>query len=174
MNAHRRCVVRQFKHSTSKHYNGGHVAVAVIVGRTKILLIKETTKPTPHFWKFISETLEPDEPVLNALWGGLKEEAGLDLKVRHGPSGDVVEFVDERARVVELCEPHLVYSRGGTHTRHFFGVETTDEVVMSLSSQKLVGGYNEEIETQAFNIAELDSLPLFHPHHRELLRSIKK
>ena len=147
------------------------MVVAAIIGETKILLIKERTKPTPHYWKLVSETVEPGEPILNALWGGLREEAGLILNVRR-INGQVVEIIDERLKVAKQLIPSHMVAGHFPHQRHFWGLLTTDEVVMSLSGQQLTGDINEEIETMAFDLAELEGVVDLLPKHRELISRI--
>ena len=157
----------------SKHVEGGAVVVVAIVGKTKILLIKETTKPLPHFWKLVSETVEPGEPILNTLWSGVQEEAGLELGVRR-EDGEVVDFVDDRADVVEACPPHWVPHKYRPHTRYFYGIITSDAIIQSLSGQHLIGDENEKIETQAFDLAELEGMVDFIPKQRELIEKLRQ
>jgi ADP-ribose pyrophosphatase YjhB (NUDIX family) len=148
--------------------------VAAIVGPTQILLIKETTKPTPHFFKLVSETCEPDEPVLNALWGGLREEAGLELSVERDGDGKVTRVVDERVSVQELLSPHTVEGHH-SHTRYFYGVVAkSDALIHSLSGKHLTGDKNEEIDTQAFSLRELEAMVDLLPKHRELILQLRE
>ncbi len=159
--------------TTSKHVPGGAAVVIAIMGEKKILLIKETTKPRPHFWKFVGETVEPGEPILNALWGGVREEAGLELEARR-VGGKVVEIIDPRIKVTrQLLPPHWVQSHT-PHKRHFWGLMTTDEVVLALSGKHHTGDVNEEIDTLAFDLSELDKMPDFHPQHRKLIGELQR
>jgi ADP-ribose pyrophosphatase YjhB (NUDIX family) len=148
--------------------------VVAIIGETKILLIKETTKPLPHYWKLVSETLLQDEPILNALNRGVGEEAGLkDLEVRE-LNGQVVEFTDPRLKAVrQLIRSHLV-SKPQQHRRHFWGLMTSDEVIMSLSGKHLTGDVDEEIDTMAFDLSDLEGMMDLLPKHRELIKQIPR
>lgn len=156
----------------SKHVPNGKVVMAAILGETKVLLIKEVTKPTPHFFKFPAETVEPGESILSALKRGVEEEAGVkDLQVRYS-GGDIVEVIDSRFKVVrQLMAPHWVHSHY-YHKRYFWGLLTTDVFVKSLAGQHLFGDKNEEIYTAVFDLAELDKMMDFHPQHRELIKQL--
>ena len=161
----------QTANGQSKHIVGGAVVVVAILGETKILLIQETTKPKPHYWKLIAETLEPGEPILNALWGGVREEAGLELSVRR-LNGQVVEIADGRLKAAkQLLRSQWVQSHF-PHHRHFWGLLTTDEVVQTLSGKHLQGDKNEEIDTMAFDLADLEKMVDFHPVHRKLIEQL--
>lgn len=161
-------------HQPTKHVAGGAVVVAAILGETKILLIKERTKPLPHYWKLVSETVEPGEPILDALQRGVGEEAGLKLEVRRGTDGKVIEITDQRLNAVkQLAASHMIAGKF-PHRRHFWGLLTSDHVVMSLSGQQLTGDVNEEIETQAFDLAELETMVDLLPKHRELIQQLKQ
>jgi ADP-ribose pyrophosphatase YjhB (NUDIX family) len=156
----------------TQHVRGGAVIVAAIIGETKILLIKETTKPTPHYFKLVSETLLEGEPILNALCRGVAEEAGLkDLKVRE-VNGQVVEIIDPRLTAVKQLIPSHMLVKPSPHRRHFWGLMTTDEVIMSLSGKHLTGDVNEEIDTMAFDLSELEKMVDLLPKHRELINQI--
>jgi ADP-ribose pyrophosphatase YjhB (NUDIX family) len=164
------------KHARSiagtKHRPGGAAIIVAILGETKILLIRETTKPLPHCWKLVSETLGKDEPILDGLCRGVDEEAGLRLEVRL-TNGKVFSVTDPRIIVVaELVPSHMVPSEV-PHRLHFWGLLTTDEVVMSLSGRHLEGDTNEKIDTMAFNLSELEAMDDLLPPHRELIRSIQ-
>jgi hypothetical protein len=144
--------------------------VVAIVGETKILLIKETTKPLPHYWKLVSETMEPNEVIARAICRAVEEEAGLKLDIPPSSGGTTINLATD-ARVKGLTQfvpPHMVSGRF-PHRRHFWGILTTDKVVMSLSGKHLTGDSNEEIDTMAFNIYELDGMVDFLPQHRELI-----
>jgi len=159
-----------------KEQSPGAVVVAAIIGETSILLIKEVTKPTPHYWKLVSETVENGEPILDALQRGVAEEAVLKLEVRLA-NGQVVEIIDKRINVARQLVPSHMLWKPTTHRRHFWGLMTTDEVVQSLSGQKLTGDKNEEIETKAFPLAELGKMAEFReflPHHDKLINMIGK
>ena len=152
---------------------GGAAIVVAILGETKILLIKETSQLLPHYWKLVSETLNTDESVLDGLCRGVDEEAELKLETLR-VKGSVVKITDPRIRVVKkLVRSHMVATRI-PHRLHFWGLLTTDQVVMSLSGKHLANAENEIIDTMAFNISELDGMRDFHPHHRELILSIPK
>ena len=151
---------------------GGAVIVAAIIGEKKILLIKETTKPLSHFWKLVSETLLDGESILNALRRGVGEEAGLnDLKVRE-IGGQVIEIIDPRLKAVkQLIASHML-TKPTAHRRHFWGLVTSDDVINSLSGKHLTGDVNEEIETQAFDLSDLEGMVDLLPRHRELIKQI--
>ncbi len=157
----------------SRHAESGAVVVAAIIGRSKILLIKEVTKPIPHYWKLVSETVEPSEPILNALWRGLGEEAGFVLDVERDGDGIITDFIDDRISLHKLLEPHEVQG-WLPHTRHFYAAITSDELILSLSGKTLHGDKNEIIETHAFGISELEGMADFLPAHRALIQSIRK
>lgn len=155
-----------------QHVRGGAVIVATIIGETKILLIKETTKPTPHYFKLVSETLLEGESILNALCRGVAEEAGLkDLKVRE-VNGQVVEIIDPRLKAARQLIPSHMLMKPSPHRRHFWGLVTSDEVIMSLSGKHLTGDVDEEIDTMAFDLSELDKMVDLLPKHRELINQI--
>lgn len=159
----------------SKHIKGGAVVVVALLGETEILLIRETTKPRPHLWKLVSETAEPGEPILNTLWGGVREEAGFNMKARLNERGEVVGIIDPSVVAVkELAPPEWVSGRGvrAPHWRHFWGVLTTDHVIKRLSGKHLSGDENEEIDTQAFPLASLQTLPDLLHQHAEMIRNI--
>ncbi len=164
----------------SKHYPGGSVVVVALMGETQILLIKETTKPAPHYWKLIGETVEPGESLLNALIGAVREEAGWNDK--NGipnigatyEGGKVTAVTDPRIkRIVQFGEKERVEARCW-HWRHFFGVLTTDDMVKKLAGAHLSVDADEEIETQMFPLAMLETLPGLMRKHEELIRSIPK
>lgn len=151
---------------------GGAVIVAAIIGESKILLIKETTKPTPHFWKLVSETLLPDESILDGLCRGVAEEAGLVGLEGRKINDQMVKLTDPRLKVAKQLIPSHMVQRPTPHRRHFWGLLTTDKVVMSLSGQRLTGDTNEKIETLAFDLAELEDMVDLLPRHRQLIEQI--
>lgn len=155
----------------TKHTEGGTVVIAAILGETKILLIKEITKPIPHFWKLVSETVEPRESILAALCRGVEEEAGLKLETRQA-NGTVVEIIDPRIRSAKQLAPSHMVQGKYPHRRHFWGLLTTDDVVMSLSGKHLTGDVNEEIDTMAFDLFELEVMVDLLPQHREIISRI--
>ena len=170
---HWRCVVDQNSRPHSKHILGGAVVVVAVIGETEILLIRETTKPKPHYWKLISETAEPDEPILNTLWGGVREEAGFEMKAERDEKGKVVKIVDPHVKAIkELAPPEWVSSGRAPHWRHFWGILTTDHVVTRLSGKHHSGDENEEIDTHAFPLAGLHTLPDLLRQHVEMIRNI--
>ncbi|MSR70641.1 NUDIX hydrolase [Candidatus Kaiserbacteria bacterium] len=160
---------------TSKHFEGGSVVVVAVVGQTEILLIRETTKPLPIYWKLVSETVEPGESLLNAVIGGIREEAGFkDIAVEYGPDGKVKKVIDPRIkRVVEFGGREWIKSRY-PHWRHFFGILTTDEVIKGLSGKYHKIDESEEINTQVFSLNSLHTLPDLLRQHAELIRSIPR
>ncbi len=162
------------RHIPNDQTQMGAVVVAAILGETKILLIKETTKPTPHYWKLISETMEPGEPILDALQRGVSEEAGLELEVRRSSDNTVAEIIDGRVKVAQQLIRSHVLEKPRPHRRHFWGILTSDEVVMSLSGKHLTGDVNEEIDTMAFDKADLEKMVDLLPRHRELIMQLKQ
>ncbi|MBI2030278.1 hypothetical protein HYT05_01505, partial [Candidatus Kaiserbacteria bacterium] len=61
--------------------------VVATIGETLVLFILETTKPKPHYWKFVSERFNSDESVLSALCRALSEEAGFEVEVERDAQG---------------------------------------------------------------------------------------
>ena len=159
---------------STKHRPGGAVIVVAILGETKILLIQESTKPLPHYWKLVSETLGKDEPVLEGLCRGVYEEAGLQLQVRYGVHGTITEVIDPRVQCLKPLVPSHMLPSQIPHRRHFWGILTTDEVVMSLSGKHLEGDTNEQIDTMAFNLDELGTMVDLLPTHEELIQMMKR
>src|SRR3989344_3360054 len=159
---------RQSQGGTSKHVHGGAVVVVAILGQTQILLIKETTKPLPHYWKLISETVEPGEPILNAVWGGVREEGGFEMKAEYDTGGKVIKITDPNVvQVKELNQREWGEGRI-PHWRHFWGVVTTDHVISRLSGKRLSGGPDEKIETLSFPLARISSIPDLLRQHAEM------
>ena len=162
------------QHEQTDKVQGGAVIVAAIIGEEKILLIKETTKPLPHYFKLVSETLLDGEHILNALCRGVAEEAGLkDLGTR-APNGQVVEVLDPRLKAVKMLVRSHMLMKPVPHRRHFWGLVTTDELIMSLSGKHLTGDENEEIDTYAFDLSELEGMVDLLPQHRELIMQLKQ
>lgn len=155
----------------TKQVPGGAVVIAAILGETKILLIKETTKPTPHYWKLISETVEEGESILSALVRGVGEEGGFNLEVRTS-GGQVVEITDQRLKAARQLVPSHLVPKPQPHKRHFWGLLTTDAVICSLSGKHLTGDVNEEIDTLAFDLSELETMVDLLPKHRELIKQV--
>lgn len=158
--------------------DGGAVVVVAIIGETKILLIKETTKPEPHYWKFVSERLKNDrfgrlEPILNGLRAGVAEEAGLVLEARF-ENDEVREIIDPRVKAYRQLLRSHVLPHPRPHRRHFWGVCVSDALIEQLSGKNLTGDVNEEIVTQAFSLQELEKMVDFLPGHRKLLEELKE
>lgn len=159
-------------HQVTDKVRGGAVIVVALIGETKILLIKETTKPLPHYYKLVSETLLDGEPILNALCRGVAEEAGLKELETRMLNDQVVEILDPRLKAVKMLIPSHMLMKPTPHRRHFWGLMATDELIMSLSGQHLTGDVNEEIDTMAFDLSELEKMVDLLPKHRELIQNL--
>lgn len=152
---------------------GGAVVIVALIGETKVLLGMEITKPLPHYWKFVGETVLPGESILSALCRGVAEETGLKLEVRK--DGDqVVEITDKRVIAVGQLLPSEDVASAVPHRRHVWGIKVSDGVIESLSGQRLQGDPNETIETGVFDRSTFDLMPNFHPAHRKLMERIKE
>lgn len=160
----------------SKHFEGGAAVLVAVMGETLILLIRETTKPLPHFWKLPGETVEKGEPIINAVLGAVREEACFaDLCTGIDPSTKTLKANDPRVHAVkELAPPEWVESRR-PHWRHLWGVLTTDEVIKSLSGRHFSHPTEkEEIDTGAFPLANFEYIPNIMRTHVQVIRSIPR
>ena len=163
---------------------GGAVVIVPIVGQTKVLLIEELTKPEPRYWKFVSETFEPGDTMLDALVRGVAQEAGLtDL---------AVQLDHENKHVRKIIDPRVLWQgplapvEGLTNDngpqpipfkRHFQCLRTVDAVVDALSGKILVTkGEREKTRTQSFFLHALNNPDFiknrFLPQQRALLEKI--
>lgn len=158
----------------SKQYDGGAVAVVALFSTERILLIREKTKPEPHYWKLLSETIEPQEPILSAVWGALEEEAGMQkLRCIRDRDGEVIKIQDPRIlNIRELLPKEWVKRTRKPHWRHIWGALTTNEVIMDLSGEFLNPEPDEELETRAFMLANVYNEEFLLPHHRDILMRI--
>lgn len=154
----------------SRHTPGGAAVVIILFSPRKILLIKETTKPRPHYLKLPSETFEPGESAMDALWAGLKEEAGFDVEVKRNKDGHIIAFTDPRVQKIQLMLPPEQVKSYHPHMRNVWGVLTTDEVIDSLDGQDLKPAENEQMTTHATLLSEVKNHPEIMPLHRELLQ----
>jgi hypothetical protein len=147
--------------------------VVALFSANHILMIKEPTKRLPHYYKLLSETFEPNEAALNALWGAIREEAGLELEVKRNDLGEVDEITDKRVSVYkQVFEPEWIETRR-PHWRHFWAVMTMDEVILSLDDKRLNPEPDEVLLTLArpFSTHLLTDEETLQPH-RELLRRL--
>ena len=157
-------------HQRRLRHHGSAVVVIPIVGETLTLLIREGHKSL-KYWKFIAETVEEGESVLDTLCRGVDEEAGLKLRTK-SYEGHVIEIIDPRVAFVRsLISPCMVKS-AFPHMRYFWGLSTSDEVISSLSGKHLSVDADESIYTQAFELSELERMSDFLPQHRRLVEQI--
>lgn len=160
---------------------GGAVVIVPIVGQTKVLLIKELTKPGIKYWKFVSETFESDDTMLDALARGVAQEAGLkDMHVQLDEENKhVSKIIDPRVLWYgQLAPPEELVNDKGPEpipfTRYYEGIRTVDAVVDALSGKThTTKGEREQIETQSFYLHALND-PVFIrnrflPQQRDLL-----
>jgi hypothetical protein len=153
--------------------------IVVLKGPTKTLYCIEPTKPAPHYLKFLSETFEPGDKLMDAVVRALVQEAGMtDVAFKLEASGHIEQICDPRiSNVTEIGEPEELPSAepGETHTRHTVLVEATnDNVIESLGDKtNKTPGEREIIHTFALvprGISTSRILPQHRPLHNSLLR----
>ena len=148
---------------------GDGVVIIALVGSTLVLLIKEITKPAPHFLKLISEKLHKDEPLKQAVCRAVQEEAGLENLQLYEREGGVLETADDRILSIEvLVQPEELLGRN-PHWRYVYVLRCDDGLVASLAGKRLVGDADEIIDTYACKLHNLHMLPGILAPHRQLI-----
>jgi hypothetical protein len=148
--------------SISQH-EGGSVALTALAGKTLVLLMKEISKPAPHFLKVSSETMEPGESIEHTAISGLMEEFGMrDLKTEV-TGGLITKITDPRiASFEEVGERKWIEARRSHWQHRFLAVARDDDVIRGLADKLIVvkqdSEPDERIETTAKTYAELDEL----------------
>lgn len=156
----------------------GSVAIVVLKGPTKTLYCMEPTKPAPHYLKFLSETFEEGDKLMDAVVRALVQEAGMtDVAFKLDASGHIEQICDPRiSNVTEIGEPVELPSAeaGETHTRHTVLVEAADDSVIETLGGKTnkTPGEREVLHTFAMMPRAISTnriLPQHRPLHNNLL-----
>ncbi len=155
---------------TSQQVAGGGVVVVVVYSIHHILLIRNILKQNP-LWKFVGETLEPGEPLFNALVGGLREEAGLLLPAVW--TGKIVTSVGNDDIVVKEVRPRVLLETMKPHWQYFYKVRLPDDQLLALSGKILDADVDEKFETKAFDLLVPEHMRDFLPPHKHLFEEFK-
>jgi len=156
------------RHSNKTGDTGAALVVA-LTGGDKVLLIRELTKPSPVFHKFISETFKNGEKVLDVLVRAVREEANFPLPHERDQSGHVTKIVNFTT-TMSACETINTYNR--THHRHFVIVKMPESILVAQGGKKFITSDNERIETSIHELDGLRTVPNFLPQQEELRKKL--
>jgi ADP-ribose pyrophosphatase YjhB (NUDIX family) len=159
-------------YTKSEHKPGGATVLVILYSTRHILLVKNLRDRRKPLWKFIAETVEPGEPVLNTLVAGTREEGGLELPAVW--QGKVVTKVGSDDVVVkQVCPPEFLSEARTPHWRHLYKVRLSDDLLMSLHDKKHDADEDELMHTWAFELFEPEQMPDFLPQHLPLFQKFK-
>ncbi len=158
------------RRTTSQHVAGGGTVVIILYSNKSTLVIRNRLKTNP-LWKFIGETLEPDEPILNAVVAGAREEADFEIPAVW-QAGVVTKAGNEQIIVKEVRPKRWLETRN-PHWQYFYKVLMPESTLQGLSGKVIKADLDVEFETKAVEKFAPDYMPGFLLPHRDLFQEFK-